>query len=377
MSWESWLTERLDEREKASLLRSTKVHDLTILDFSSNDYLGLSRHPLVVQALIDASSEGAGPRASPLVTGYTAAHASLESRIASLKGHENALLFSSGFSANLGVLSAFRNAPDLAVFSDELNHASIIDGLRLLKGRAAVHIYPHADVEALERLLAKSDAALKLVVTDGVFSMDGDLAPLPEIRALADSHGALLIVDDAHGTLVFGEKGGGVEEHFGVKADISIGTLSKAVGLLGGFAATSEKWRTLLLNEGRSYVYSTALPIPLVHASEVAIGLNDLTKLRARLWENIERLKAARPELVVGGPIVPLILGDAQSAFDAANRLRADGIGVVAIRPPTVPPGTARLRIALSASHSPADVQRLIESLPKPTPLQYPHDSTR
>lgn len=375
--WRRWLEASLSELADRDLLRELRpvradsaVHvemegrDLTL--FSSNDYLGLSAHPELRAAMADAARHrGSGPRGSPLICGYTESHRELERDLARLKGTEAGLLFPTGFAANLAVLSAFGDE-DTVVFSDELNHASIIDGCRLARRRGAgLEVYPHADVDALDRALAASDAHRKLVVTDTVFSMDGDLAPLDRIVEVKDRHGALLMVDEAHATLVFGETGAGVAERFGVsgRVEVQMGTLSKAVGAMGGFIATTGEIARWVLNRGRAYIYSTAAPVPVVEAARAGLRVaRERPELRRRLWERVEQL-GRRLGRDIATPIVPVVLGGKQRALEASRELLERGHHVIAIRPPTVPEGTSRLRIALSAAHSGADVADLADAL--------------
>ncbi len=375
--WNEWLDASLTKLSEHELLRTLEpiepvdaVHvrangrELTL--FSSNDYLGLSYHPAVREAVARAASKvGLGPRGSALVCGYTDSHEALEQELAELEGSEAALLFPTGFAANMAVLSSL-GGPDVAIFSDALNHASIIDGCRLARRRGAtLEVYPHGDTSALARLLEASDASRKLIVTDTVFSMDGDLAPLDEIVHLKQKHQALLVVDEAHGTLVFGDKGGGVAEHFEVEEaiDVHVGTLSKAVGALGGFAATSEKLRQWIFNRGRAFVFSTAQPVPVVEAARAAIRVvGDEPQIRQKLWDRVEQL-GARLGRELTSPIVPIVVGEEARALAASQKLLDEGFHVIAIRPPTVPPGTSRLRVALSAAHTADDVERLADVL--------------
>jgi 8-amino-7-oxononanoate synthase len=375
--WRAWLETSLSDLADRDLLRELRplradsaVHvrmegrELTL--FSSNDYLGLSAHPALRAATADAArTRGSGPRGSPLICGYTESHRELERELARLKGTEAGLLFPTGFAANLAVLSAFGD-DGTAIFSDELNHASIIDGCRLARRRGAgLEVYPHADAEALDRALAASDAPRKLVVTDTVFSMDGDLAPLDRIVEVKDRHDALLMIDEAHATLVFGESGAGVAEHFGVsgRVEVQMGTLSKAVGALGGFIATTGRLKTWVLNRGRAYIYSTAPPVPVVEAARAGLRIaRERPELRERLWDRVDQL-GRRLGRDLDSPVVPVVLGGERRALEASRELLDRGHHVIAIRPPTVPEGTSRLRIALSAAHSREDVARLAEDL--------------
>ncbi|MFB6262421.1 MAG: aminotransferase class I/II-fold pyridoxal phosphate-dependent enzyme [Bradymonadaceae bacterium] len=376
-SWTRWLEASLAELDDRELLRDldalepeSAVHvrrdgrRLTL--FSSNDYLGLSYDDRIRRAAADAArDEGMGPRGSPLICGYTDRHRALERELSELKGTESTLLFPTGFAANLGVMASLAG-PDTAIFSDELNHASIIDGCRLARRSGAeLQVYDHADPESLDEEMRASDAERKVVVTDSVFSMDGELAPLDAIADVKASHGALLVVDEAHATLVFGADGAGVARELGVSGavDVNVGTMSKAFGTLGGFASTSERMRRWLLNRGRSYIYSTAPPLPIVEAARMAVdvGGGDC-KLRDRLWRHVDRLGEHLGRDLTS-PIVPVVLGDEERALRASERLLEEGIHATAIRPPTVPEGTSRIRVTLSAAHTEDDIDHLAQCL--------------
>lgn len=375
--WSDWLERGLAELADADLLRELRplepespVHvrsaDGRLTLFSTNDYLGLSGHSRLREAVRSvADASGMGPRGSPLICGYTDRHEQLERRLASLESCQATLLCPTGFSANLAVMTSL-STPETAIFSDELNHASIIDGCRLGRRRGAeLQVYDHADPSDLEARLAASDAPRKIVVTDSVFSMDGELAPLDAIVEIKDRHDALLVIDEAHGTLVFGESGAGASEHFGVsdRIDVNVGTLSKAFGALGGFVSTSEQMKDWLLNRGRSYIYSTASPLPVIAAAEAALDvIEDDSTVRERLWAHIERMETALGRQLES-PIIPIVVGDKQEALAASRNLLGRGIHCTAIRPPTVPPGTARLRVTLSAAHTDEDIAHLVESL--------------
>lgn len=378
--WDDWLERSLSELAGRDLLRELEpvepaepgsaVHvradGRRLVLFSSNDYLGLSFHPRLRRAAARAARErGSGPRGSPLICGYTDAHRDLERELAEMKGTDECLLFPTGFAANLAVLSSV-GAEGTTIFSDELNHASIIDGCRLARRRGAeLEVYPHADVDALDRALEASDADRKLIVTDTVFSMDGDLAPLDEIVRVKERHDALLVIDEAHATLVFGETGAGVAERYGVsdRVEVQVGTLSKAVGALGGFAAASPEWKQWIYNRGRAYVYSTAPPVPVVEAARAGLrAAREDPSLRRRLWSRVGQL-GGRLGRDLESPVVPVVLGDEERAMEASRGLLERGYHVIAIRPPTVPAGTSRLRVALSAAHSEEDVAGLADAL--------------
>jgi 8-amino-7-oxononanoate synthase len=416
--WTSWLASTTDDLCERRLLRDRRViepiegsacrvrsreGELTV--FSSNDYLGLSAHAgMRAAAAAAAASHGSGPRSSALVCGHTDAHAELESGLAELKGCESALLFPTGFAANLAVVGTLADGPGAAVFSDELNHASIVDGARLAaRAGASVHIYRHNDLGHLEALLAASAAPRKLIVSDSLFSMDGDLADVAGLALLRDRYGAMLALDEAHASLVYGPNGGGVAEAFDVaeSVDVHVGTLSKAFGAHGGFVGCSDALRSLIVSRGRAGIYSTALPYPAVAAANAALTYAT-DELRATLWGHVHALShalgaappshaAAAPHAsplappvapphaslfappslrcaTVTSPIVPIVVGSEEAALAAAAALLQDGYLVPAIRPPTVPAGTARLRVALSAAHTAEDVSGLARALARALP---------
>jgi len=340
-----------------------------LINFASNDYLGLSSHPALAGAARRALEEyGTGAGASRLLAGGTGLHAGLERRAAAMKGAEAAVLFNTGYSANTGIIPSIAREGD-AIFSDELNHASLIDGCRL--ARAATHVYRHADAGHLEGLLKGASARRKVVVTDSVFSMDGDVAPLGDIHRLCKEHGAILYIDDAHATGVLGG-GRGSLAHFSLRPEpwiIQMGTFSKALGSFGAFAAGDGGTINWLQNSARSFMYSTALPAPVVAASLAALEIieKDPSPLE-RLWKNRERLYSGLKSLGLntGGsetPIIPVILKDVPETVRLAERLEEEGIYAPAIRPPTVK--EPRLRLSVTASHSEEDIGRLLEALGK------------
>ncbi|KAJ7539695.1 hypothetical protein O6H91_11G105600 [Diphasiastrum complanatum] len=344
-----------------------------LLLFSGNDYLGLSTHPSVRCATAKAALEfGMGPRGSPLICGYTYHHRLLESALADLKKTEECLLCPTGFAANMAVLTALASSvsPEkskIAVFSDSLNHASIIDGIRISQRQtdAEVYVYRHKDMVHLDNLLSKTRLARKVVITDSLFSMDGDLAPMVKLVELRKKHRFLLVIDDAHGTLVCGHNGGGVAEAFHVEdaIDIHVGTLSKAVGCQGGFIATSQKWKKWIESKGRSFIFSTSLPVPLVAAAHVAIMVAQEEKWRQQaVWKRVKQLSDALG-FQFTSPIVPILIGDAEQTLAASRHLLRAGFHVTAIRPPTVPDNECRLRITLTAAHSTADVKALVAAI--------------
>nr|WP_216623248.1 8-amino-7-oxononanoate synthase [Corallococcus exercitus] len=345
-----------------------RVGDERLVNFSSNDYLGLAASP-AVRAAVAAALEryGVGTGASRLVVGDMVPHQRLEARLARFERAEAVRLFNSGYAANTGILPALVGPGD-AVFSDALNHASLVDGCRL--SRARVVVYPHADVAALTRALEDTPARRKLVVTDSVFSMDGDVAPLREILAACEAHGAALMVDEAHATGVLGARGAGLCEALGVedRVDLRMGTLSKALGGLGAYVATSRAVADLLVSRARPFVYSTALPAALCAGAECAVDLVEHDPApRERLWGHIHRftggLRALGLPAEPRSAIFPVILGEPSRALDAAKRLRDAGLLVKAIRPPTVPDGTSRLRFCLSAAHTMGHIDLALEVL--------------
>ena len=342
------------------------------LAFCSNDYLGLANHPeLIAAAQAGAAAYGVGAGASHLVLGHTRAHEQLEEALAAFVGLPRALLFSTGYMANLGVVTALAGRED-AVFADRLNHASLNDACLL--ARAQFKRYAHNNLEQLERLLATTKARRKLIVADAVFSMDGDIAPAPALLALAKRYDAWLLLDDAHGFGVLGAGGRGVLEHFGVQHPriIYLATLGKAAGVFGAFVAGDDTLIETLMQRARTYIYTTAMPPLLACAVSKSIELIAAgTLLRKLLLDNIIQLKQiVTCDLPKGWRLLPsitaiqaLVIGDNRAATDVANALAARGVLVPAIRPPTVPQGTARLRISLSAAHTRDDVRLLMEAL--------------
>ena len=336
-----------------------------LLSFCSNDYLGLAAHPELIEALREGAERfGVGSGAAHLVTGHGEPHRRLEEALAAFTGRPRALLFSTGYMANLGVIQALAGRGD-RILSDRLNHASLIDGARLSGARLLR--YAHAESDALARMLDGMPPAL--IVTDGVFSMDGDLAPLSALARLARDSGARLMVDDAHGLGVLGDTGRGSLEHFGLGEDdvpILMGTLGKAFGTFGAFVAGSEPLIETLIQRARPYIFTTALPPAVAHASGVALDIAMREDWRrARLRRLIARFRdGARalglPLMASDTPIQPLIAGDAGRALAWSRYLETHGVLVTAIRPPTVPAGSARLRVTFSAAHQDADVDQLL-----------------
>lgn len=341
-----------------------------LLNFCSNDYLGLANHPEVITAFQQAAAHyGVGSGASHLVCGHSAEHQALEEELAAFTGRERALLFSTGYMANTGIVQALVGRGD-AVFEDRLNHASLIDGG--LASGAQFQRYRHNDVGHLAELLAQSNADKKLIVTDGVFSMDGDVAPLRELAALAQQHEAWLMVDDAHGIGVLGAHGGGVAEAFSLDAKqlpVLMGTLGKGAGAFGAFVAGDAVLIDYLINTARPYIYTTALPPAVAAASRASLKLmHNGQALREKLRAHIVyfREQAASlglPLMDSPTPIQPLLLGSNERALAWSTALERQGILVGAIRPPTVPAGQARLRITFSAAHAREDIDRLLQAL--------------
>ncbi|MFZ5467614.1 MAG: 8-amino-7-oxononanoate synthase [Pseudomonadota bacterium] len=378
---EDRLRQRLSERHAADLYRRPRIAEgpttprrvvdgREVLSFCSNDYLGLASHPEVIAAFKRGADEyGVGSGAAHLVNGHTRAHQALEDELAAFTGRERALLFSTGYMANLGAIGALVGRGD-AVFEDRLNHASLLDA-GLLSG-ARFKRYPHADTDALAGLLAGADAGERLLVTDGVFSMDGDLAPLPELAALARRHDAWMMVDDAHGFGVLGASGRGTVEHFGLGADevpVLMGTLGKALGTAGAFVSGSADLIEWLVQAARPYIYTTAMPAALAEATRASLRLIDEEPWRREhLRTLITRFRAGAEQLGLrlmpsDTPIQPILVGDAGEALGLSQRLLDAGIQVTAIRPPTVPQGTARLRVTFSAAHTMQDVDILLTAL--------------
>jgi 8-amino-7-oxononanoate synthase len=371
------LQQSLDERVAQGLLRSRRtlatpqsphivVDGKSYLAFCSNDYLGLANHPQLISALQQGAQQwGVGAGAAHLVSGHFEPHHRLEQQLAAFVGKPSALLFSTGYMANLGVVQALVGRGD-TVFADKLNHASLNDAMTL--SRAEVKRYRHGDMEQLAMLLEQAKSGRKLVITDAVFSMDGDIAPLREMLALCEQHDAWLYVDDAHGFGVLGERGRGSLSHFGIASEriIYMATLGKAAGVSGAFVAAEQLVIDTLINHANSYVYTTATPPALSSALLQSLQLIEQgDERRAHLQRLVTRLRSGLAELpwaLMGSDtaIQPLLIGDNQRALELSAALRERGIWVAAIRPPTVPQGTARLRITLSATHADVDVDRLI-----------------
>ena len=376
-----WIEEELASLERRGLRRRVGVRTgpqaarITVdgrelVNFGSNDYLALAADPRVALAAAEAAREdGWGSGASPLISGHSARHERLQERLAEFEGTEAALLFSSGYAANTGTIAALAGPGD-AVYGDRKNHASLWDGCRL--SRADVRAYAHGDWRDLERLLARSERCRRrLIVTDSLFSMDGDLAPLAELADLAERHDAMLLVDEAHATGVFGPKGRGVAEHLGVEGRIAVrvGTLSKALGCAGGFVAGSRTLIEWLVHRARSYVFSTALPG--ANAAGATVALEIVQQEPQRRHDLLSRAADLRSGLAEQGwdigrsasQIIPVVVGEAERAVAMAGALRERGLLVPAIRPPTVPEGEACLRISLTYGHTVEMIERLVGTL--------------
>ncbi|WP_447743909.1 8-amino-7-oxononanoate synthase [Variovorax boronicumulans] len=361
----------------------------TMLGFSSNDYLGLAAHPALAEALAEGAARyGTGSGGSHLILGHSRAHAQLEERLGEWMAPHipdaRSLFFCTGYMANLAVLSALGDG-EAVIFSETLNHASLIDGARL--ARARVERYPHCDLQALDAQLAACDAPVKIIVSDAVFSMDGHIAPVAGLLALAEQHDAWLVIDDAHGFGVLGATGRGALQALALRSErlVLIGTLGKAAGVSGAFVAAHRTVIDFLVQRARPYIFTTAAPPAVAHALLTSLaliegeeGMRRRAQLRARITQLRSGLKQVLPAdgsaWLADSPtaIQPLIVGDNARAMQTMERLDVHGLRVGAIRPPTVPAGTARLRIALSASHTEADVARLIgalgEALAEPWP---------
>ncbi len=370
----------LDKLKQQGMLRSLRiveggqgpkvhVNGREVLLLCSNNYLGIADHPTLIEKMIAATRElGVGSGASRLVSGTMPTHASLEERIAAFKGTPAALFFNSGYAANTGIMQGLLG-PDDVIFSDELNHASIIDGCRLAQARTIV--YPHCDTVALAELMEQEKPNRKgrwLIVTDGVFSMDGDMAPLAELCDLKEAHDALLMVDDAHGTGVLGGKGRGTGEHLNCleRIDLHMGTLGKALGCSGAYLAAKRVVIDTLINRSRSFIFSTSLPPGVPAAAMAALDLVDSAEGK-KLREKLERNRVQLSEsLIAGGmdllgsttQIIPVLTRDPEPTMQMTGRLLEEGIFLQGIRPPTVASGRCRLRATVMASHDAIDLER-------------------
>lgn len=364
---EESLYRRLREQEQISPVRAV-IDGREALLFAGNDYLGLASHPRVIAAATAATeSYGASAGAARLITGNSGLYRQLEERVAAFKGKEAALVFPSGYMANLGLISAIAGPGD-TIYMDRLNHASLYDGWRL--AGAELKRYRHVDAGHLAGLMEPvAGEAASLVITDGVFSMDGGLAPLPELKELAAAGGALLVVDDAHGTGVVGPGGRGTAAHSGVEAEVEVGTFSKAAGSLGGFVAADRELIDYLVNKARPFIFTTGLPPAALAASHEALRLFEEEGWRRE--RVLELSRRARGELAAAGfvipegitPIIPLIVGGEEKALSLSELCLERGLFVPAVRTPAVPKGQARLRLTVSAAHSDEELARAIAIL--------------
>jgi 8-amino-7-oxononanoate synthase len=378
-----FLRDQLEDLKRSGLYRSLRevegppgttivIDGRKLLQFSSNNYLGLANHPrLKAAAMAAVERYGVGSGASRLVCGNLDLNRKLEEKLAQLKKKEAALLYSTGYMANLGVIAALAGEGDL-ILSDEFNHASIVDACRL--SRAQTRVYPHKRMDELEKLLAGAGSSKRrLIVTDGIFSMDGDIAPLPDLVDLAEKYECLLMVDDAHATGVLGPNGGGTGDHFGLaeKIDVAMGTFGKALGGFGAFVAGDRNLRELLINCSRPFMFTTGLPPSVLAAGIAALEVvEEEPEMRARLWDNANLLRNGIEEMgftLAGGEtqIIPLLAGDASLAMEMSSLLREEGLFIQGIRPPSVPPGTSRLRITVSAAHTRGELAFALEALQK------------
>lgn len=372
---------RLDALASRSLLRRLRTIDSApgtevdldghrVLLFSSNNYLDLAAHPRVTEAAINAIRRyGVGAGASRLVSGSLRPHRELEERLAAFKREEAALVFPTGYQANLGLIPTLAEDREV-LYVDRLCHASLIDACRLCE--ASLRVYRHRDHAHLARLLQQGcPPRPALIITDGVFSMDGDLAPLPELCKAAEQAGATLVVDDAHGTGVMGKDGRGTVEHYGLegRAIVQMGTLSKALGGMGGFVAGSRDLIEYLVNRARPFIYTTALPPAMAAAAAAALDVIEAEpERRARLWSLRDRLhegicQIGFDTLDSRSPIIPLLVGDADQALALSDQLLTHGVYAPAIRPPTVPAGTSRIRMSVTAGHTPAQIDHVLDVL--------------
>ncbi|MFH1184470.1 MAG: glycine C-acetyltransferase [Chloroflexota bacterium] len=384
MSTLDWLTQEIDGLKDQGLYNRIRtigsaqgarlvVDGQDVLNFCSNNYLGLANHPKLVEAAREATKKyGVGPAAVRSIAGTTDLHVELEKRLTRFKGAEDVITFQSGFAANLGAIAALVGKEDL-IFSDRLNHASIIDGCRLSGARIAA--YEHNDPAALEAAIKENAGSYRraLLVTDGVFSMDGDIAPLSALYEVAKKHNLMFMVDDAHGEGVLGKGGRGIVDHFGLhgKVDIEVGTLSKAFGVVGGLVAGDKKIVEWLRQRGRPFLFSSAVTAPDAAACIAAIDLlESSTELVDRLWDNAKFFKAEMKKLgfdtgASETPITPVMLGEAPLAQQFSRELFENGVFAMAIGFPTVPKGKARLRVMISAAHDRDDLGQGLEAFAK------------
>lgn len=376
-----FLNEELKNLEEKGLYRKfktllssqgveVKIGDEIFINFCSNDYLGLANHPYVKLTMINAIEKyGVGSGASRLICGNMREQERLEEKLAKFKGEESCLVFPTGYMANLGVISTLLDAEDVVII-DRLNHASIIDGCKLSK--AKIMVYSHVDMNSLEDVLKKvKNFRRRLIVTDSVFSMDGDIAPLPDIMKLARKYHAMVMVDDAHATGVLGKNGRGIVEYYNMKdkPDIIMGTLSKAIGSLGGFICGSKSLIEYLKNKCRSFIYTTGIPPSLCASSIASLEIIEKNpEIIRKLWDNTYYLKEKLNNLNLNTlssntPIIPIVLGDEKKTIEVANKIQEKKILLIGIRPPTVPKGTSRLRITLTSNHTKIHIEELIKAI--------------
>ena len=378
----AWIAEELLQCERDGLLRRLATYDgssscLTtpagqqLINFASNDYLLLAQDPRLANAVCAAVQQHTwGSGSSPLITGHTTCHMNLERDLSQFEQTEAALVFSSGYAANIGTITSLASRGDV-IFSDEKNHASIIDGCRLSGAR--IQVYRHLDVAFLEKMIMQTSGfRRRLIVTDTLFSMDGDLAPLQQLVKIAEQYDAMLMIDEAHATGVFGEHGRGVAEHLGVESDIpvKVGTMSKALGCAGGFVAGSQQLVDWLVNRARPYIFSTAQAAAGMAAATVALAIVQQEPKRRR--KLLDRADTVRCELRRQGwtiqsesQIIPVLTGDPESALQMSAFLREQGLLVPAVRPPSVPDGESLLRISLSYGHVDSMIEQLLEAFAK------------
>ena len=380
MSKLDWINDELDGLKEAGLFNEIRTIDSpmgawvtingrSVLNFCANNYLGLANHPRLRQATKDAIDKyGVGPGAVRTIAGTMALHIELEERLAAFKKAEACITFQSGFTANLAVIPALVGKNDV-IFSDELNHASIIDGCRL--SRAKVVRYSHSDVDDLRRAIAETKTdCRRLIITDGVFSMDGDIAPLDKLCEVAEENDIMIMVDDAHGEGVLGDGGRGIVDHFKLhgRIDVEVGTLSKAFGVMGGLVAGKREIIDWLRQRGRPFLFSSAATIPDVAACLESVNmLEESTELVDKLWSNGEFFKTEMQKLgfdtgETTTPIIPVMLGEASLAQEFSRRLFEEGIFAMSIKFPTVPRGKARIRVMSSASHSQSDLETALDA---------------
>ncbi|MBC5789702.1 8-amino-7-oxononanoate synthase [Providencia sp. JUb39] len=378
MGWTSFIDSQLQKRKDASAWRERRCIEKSsgrelhfqgksYLNFSSNDYLGLSQHPEIIRAWQQGAQEyGVGSGGSGHITGFTHAHYQAEQKLADWLGYQRAILFISGFAANHALITALMTAED-RILADKLSHASLLEGA--MHSQAQLRRFSHNSVDSLEKLISKPHTSKTLVVTEGVFSMDGDSAPLDELQTLAHAHNAWLMVDDAHGLGIWGKQGRGSCDEYGIKPDILVATFGKAVGVSGAAVLCDERTADFLIQAARHLIYSTSMPPAQAVAISAAVGeIQQADEQRAQLQRNIHYFKRQLnlPDMHLvdsNTAIQPLIVGDNEKSLQLSQFLREKGIWVQAIRPPTVPPGSARLRMTLSAAHQQDDIDKLLEAL--------------